>query len=356
MTSSQPPTPSWPRRTWAALIGVGVAIAIIAGALGAVSVRELGDQPGRCDAERIATTVLPSMVTITATGRSGVGTGSGIIIRSDGVILTNDHVISPAAKGSIQVVLDDGRQYPAELIGTDPLTDLAVLKIAATKLPALPISWNEPLSVGQAVVALGSPLGLSGTVTSGIISALNRNVPAPIAGGGTTVLVDSIQTDAAINPGNSGGALVTCKGRLIGVNTAISTVPNAEGVAGGGSVGIGFAVPATIAERVSGDILAHGRVGHPWLGMSVAEISANTADKLAATPGLYVQEVIPSGPAAQAGVQVGDVISRLNGQPASSVVLSHLLLTAAAGDAIPATLIRDGAQTDVTVTLVEQPR
>jgi putative serine protease PepD len=356
MTSSQPPNPSWSRRTWATLIGVGVVIAVIAGALGAVSVRELGDQPGRCDAERIATKVLPSMVTVTATGSSGSGTGSGIIIRADGIILTNDHVIAPAGKGSLQVVLDDGSQYPAELVGTDPLTDLAVLQIAANKLPALPISWNEPLSVGQAVVALGSPLGLSGTVTSGIISALNRNVPAPIAGGGTTVLLDSIQTDAAINPGNSGGALVTCEGRLIGVNTAISTVPNADGVAGGGSVGIGFAVPATIAERVTADILSHGRVGHPWLGLSVAEISPNTADKLSATPGLYVQAVADTSPAAEADIHVGDVITGLNGQQASSRALSHLLLTAEVGETVPATVIRDGKQSDVTMTLIEQPR
>lgn len=356
MTSSQQPTPGWSRRTWAALIGVGVTIAVIAGALGAVSVRELGDQPGRCDAERVATKVLPSMVTITATANSGSGTGSGIIIRADGIILTNDHVIAPAAKGSLQVVLDDGSHYAAEVVGTDPLTDLAILRISGTKLPALPISWNEPVSVGQAVVALGSPLGLSGTVTSGIVSALNRNVPAPISGGGTTVLVDSIQTDAAINPGNSGGALVTCEGRLIGVNTAISTVPNAAGVAGGGSVGIGFAVPATIAERVTADILAHSTVSHPWLGLSVAEISPNTADKLSATPGLYVQAVADAGPASQAGVQVGDVITSLNGQQASSLALSHLLLTAEVGDVVPATLIRDSKQFDVTLTLVEQPR
>jgi putative serine protease PepD len=354
MTSQEKPVPRRTWRGWAGLIGGGVAIALIAGVLGGVAVYKLGDRPGRCDVERIADGLLPSIVTIATESRGGAtGTGSGIIIRPDGKILTNDHVI--AGSSSIQVVLDDGERLAATVVGTDPLTDLAVLDVKASKLPALPISWNEPIATGQAVVALGSPLGLSGTVTSGIISALNRDVSAPMAGGGTTVLVDSIQTDAAINPGNSGGALVTCDRRLIGVNTAISTVPNAQGVAGGGSVGIGFAVPATTAQRVTTELLAQGRATHPWLGLSVAEISQNTADTFGASAGLYVQAVNTGGPAAQAGVQVGDVIVTLNGQPASSRVLSHLLLTASLGDHVPATVIREGKRIDLTITVIEQP-
>ena len=354
MTSQDTPVPGRTWRSWAGLIGAGVAIALIAGVLGGVAVYKLGDRPGRCDVERVAEAVLPSIVTISTESRvGGAGTGSGIIIRPDGKILTNDHVI--AGSSSIKVLLDDGEQLPATVVGTDPLTDLAVLEVKASKLPALPISWNEPIATGQAVVALGSPLGLSGTVTSGIISAVNRDVSAPMAGGGTTVLTDSIQTDAAINPGNSGGALVTCDRRLIGVNTAISTVPNAQGVAGGGSVGIGFAVPATIAQRVTNELLAQGRATHPWLGLSVAEISPNTADTFGASAGLFVQAVTSGGPAAQAGVQVGDVIITLNGQPASSRVMSHLLLTASLGDHVPATVMRDGKRIDVSITLIEQP-
>ena len=346
--------PAWPWRTWAGLVGGGIVIALIGGTLGAVAVNRLGDQPGHCDAARISRDVLPSIVTIfTGLPGGGSSSGSGIIIRPDGKILTNDHVI--AQSNSIRVLLDDGQQFPATVIGADPLTDLAVLQVNDTKLPALPIAWNEPISTGQGVVALGAPLGLSGTVTAGIVSARNRNVPAPIAGGGTTVLLDSIQTDAAINPGNSGGALVTCGGRLIGVNTAISTVPDSNGVAGGGSVGIGFAVPATIAERVTSGILANGRVTHPWLGMAVAEISPDTAARYGTTAGLYVQAVTAGGPAARAGVQVGDIVTKLNGSAASSLTLSHLLLTGHVGDQVPITVSRGGQQTDLTITVAEQP-
>lgn len=346
--------PAWSWRTWAGLVGGGVVVALIGGTLGAVAVNRLGDQPGHCDAARISRDVLPAIVTI-STGLPGGGSssGSGIIIRADGKILTNDHVIAQST--SIQVLLDDGQQFPATVIGTDPLTDLAVLQIKDSKLPALPIAWNQPITTGQGVVALGAPLGLSGTVTSGIISARNRNVPAPIAGGGTTVLIDSIQTDAAINPGNSGGALVTCGGSLIGVNTAISTVPDANGVAGGGSVGIGFAVPATIAQRVTSEILANGRVTHPWLGMAMAEISADVAARYTATAGLYVQAVTAGGPAARAGVQVGDVVTTLNGSPATSLTLSHLLLTSQVGDQVPVTVSRGGQPSDLTITMTEQP-
>lgn len=348
--------PAWSWRTWAGVIGGGVVIALVGGALGAVSVMVsgLGAQSGHCDTARIARTVLPSVVTVfTGLPGGGSSSGSGIIIRADGKILTNDHVIAQST--SIHVLLDDGQQLPATIIGTDPLTDLAVLQVNVMKLPALPISWNEPINTGQGVVALGAPLGLSGSVTSGIVSARNRNVPAPMAGGGTTVLIDSIQTDAAINPGNSGGALVTCEGHLIGVNTAISTVPDANGVSGGGSVGIGFAVPATTAERVTREILATGRATHPWLDMSVAEIDADTAARYGATAGLYVQATTAGGPAARAGVRIGDVITDLNGAPASSSTLSRLLLTGEVGDRVPLTVSRNGQRSDFTVTLTEQP-
>lgn len=346
-------SPPLSRRWWWALIGIVTAVALASGAAGAALYRELAAQPGACDARQVATKVLPSVVTVLASSPAGSGSGSGAIIQPDGVILTNDHVIAGAV--ALKVQLDSGEQLPAAVVGADPLTDLAVLRIDRNQLPALPISWSERLGVGQPVVALGAPLGLSGTVTSGIVSALNRNVPAPMAGGGTTILLDSIQTDAAINPGNSGGPLVTCDGRLIGVNTAISTVPNAEGVSGGGSVGIGFAVPASIARRVSQELLATGTASHPWLGLSVSEISQETAARYRTSAGLWVQTVTPDSPAAKAGILAGDVIVQLAGQPASSAALSMLLLTGRVGDSVAVEVLRAGVLHESTLILAEQP-
>lgn len=354
---TDPAAPQNSRRWWATIIGIAAAISLASGAGGAALYRELAAQPGACDARQVAAKALPSVVTILASAPSGSGTGSGAIIQADGVVLTNDHVIADAvtANGRITVLLDSGEQLPAVVVGTDPLTDLAVLKVDRTQLPAMPIAWNEHVDVGQPVVALGAPLGLSGTVTSGIVSALNRNVPAPMAGGGTTVLLDSIQTDAAINPGNSGGPLVTCEGRLVGVNTAISTVPNAEGVSGGGSVGIGFAVPATIARRVSQDLLNSGKASHPWLGLTAADISQETAARYRTNSGLYVQAVAAAGPAANAGILPGDIITELGGKPANSATLSLLLLTGRVGDSVPVEALRSGTTHQFTVTLTEQP-
>ncbi|MCA0294315.1 MAG: trypsin-like peptidase domain-containing protein [Actinobacteria bacterium] len=345
-----------PSLNWAELIGIGVALALAGGGLGALAAIKLSPAPGSCDTTRVATAALPSVVTVFVQGRAGSGSGSGAIIRADGVILTNDHVIAAAAtSGTIEVLLDNGERQPARLVGTDPLTDLAVLKIDRNKLPTLLLAPREPLTVGQPVVALGAPLGLSGTVTSGIVSALGRNVPAPKAGGGTTVLMGSIQTDASINPGNSGGPLVTCEGRLVGVNTAISTVPNADGTAGGGSVGIGFAVPASTAQRIVDQLLADGRATHPWIGAQTAEITPDTADRFGTKAGLFVQAVTAGGPAATAGLAEGDVITSIAGGSATNVSLAWLLVSAKVGDQVPVEYVRDGASHQATITLAEQP-
>ena len=210
-------------------------------------------------------------------------------------------------------------------------------------------------TAGPGSIALGAPLGLSGTVTSGIVSALNRNVPVPKASGGTTVLTGAIQTDAAINPGNSGGPLVTCEGRLVGVNTAISTVPNASGVGGGGSVGIGFAVPASTAQRIVDELLANGRATHPWIGAVTAEITQDMADRFGTPSGLFVQDVGDGGPADAAGLETGDIITRLGGNPATSLGLGWLLVSAKVGDDIPIEFARDGVKQTATLTLAEQP-
>jgi len=351
---------SWWRRpaslTWSTLIAIAAAVTVVAGGLGAVAAVTLTAGPGSCNTERVASQALPAVVTVLVSASGSSGSGSGSIITSDGMVLTNDHVIAPAAtSGTIEVLLNDGTKLPSRLVGTDPLTDLAVLKVERTGLPTLQLAPNENLRVGQPVVALGAPLGLSGTVTSGIISALNRNVPAPKAGGGTTVLVGSVQTDAAINPGNSGGPLVTCSGTQIGVNTAISTVPNSDGTAGGGSVGIGWAVPAATAQRISSELIADGRASHPWLGLSASEISADVAARFKAASGLFVQAVDAGGPAATAGLRAGDVIIRLNGGSATSMALSALRLSAAVGDQVGVDYVRDGATASATITLAEQP-
>ncbi len=345
-----------PSLNWLELLGLALALAIAGGAMGVTAALKLSPAPGSCDSTRVAAAALPSVVTVFVTGPDGAGSGSGAVIRADGVILTNDHVIASAvSSGTIEVLLNNGERLTADLIGTDPMTDLAVLKVDRNKLPTLLLAPREPLDVGQPVVALGAPLGLSGTVTSGIVSALNRNVPLPKAGGGTTVITGAIQTDAAINPGNSGGPLVTCEGRLVGVNTAISTVPNSNGVAGGGSVGIGFAVPAGTADRIVGELLSNGRATHPWIGAATAEVPQDVADRFGTKAGLFVQEVSVGGPAASAGIEPGDVITTLGGAPATSLSLAWLLVSAAVGDEVKVEFVREGQARTTSLTLAEQP-
>ena len=342
----------------------GLALGLIGGLVGAFTATRLTSVPapgaaagGSCDSVQVAQSVLPAVVTVFATGADGQGgSGSGAVTTSDGVIVTNDHVIHVAGtKGTIEVLLNSGERLPATLVGTDPITDLAVLRVARTGLPTLPIDAANSVVVGQPVVALGAPLGLSGTVTSGIISAVGRNVPVPTGAGGTTILTGALQTDAAINPGNSGGPLVTCDGRLIGVNTAGATVPDAGGVAGGGSVGINFAVPSSTASRITSEILASGRATHPWIGAQTADITPALANRYGAKAGLFVQAVATDGPAARAGLRRGDVITTIAGQPASSLSLAWLLVSAKVGDQVEVEFVRGGAAQRATLTLIAQP-
>ncbi len=342
---------------WPALLVGGLVVALAGGVGGGLIATRFSPAPTTaCDAVQVAQTVLPAVVTVFASGSGSSGSGSGAIIAADGVILTNDHVIDVAARsGTIEVLLNNGESLPATLVGTDPLTDLAVLRIERTNLPSLPLDANRSLVVGQPVVALGAPLGLSGTVTAGIVSALNRDVPVPKASGGTTVLAGAIQTDAAINPGNSGGPMVTCDGQLVGVNTAGATVPNANGVAGGGSVGINFAVPVATAKRISDQLLSQGRATHPWIGAKTAEIPAAVASRLGSVPGLFVQEVTAGGPAAAAGLAKGDIITTIKGTPATSITLAFLLVSAGIGDQVPIEFRRGAETKQTTLTLAEQP-
>ena len=232
--------------------------------------------------------------------------GSGVIVRADGYILTNNHVIAQAEH--IVVALHDGRRAEAKVIGTDPDTDLAVIKIELDKLPVLPfkLSGNE---IGDVVLAIGNPFGVGQTVTQGIISATGRSDL------GINTYEDFIQTDAAINPGNSGGALIDVAGNLIGVNTAIFSQS-------GGSLGIGFAIPAKICQQVMNAILKDGRVVRGWLGISL--LPAERDDVLQPKEkGVTVAEVLPDGPAAKAGIQHGDKIMKVNEEEISSA--SHLI-------------------------------
>jgi serine protease Do len=238
-------------------------------------------------------------------GRSGqraaAGLGSGFIFRPDGAIVTNAHVIAGATR--IQVALRDGTTYPARLIGSDEANDLAVIKIDAKNLPVAPLGSSTDLLIGEWAIAIGNPYGFilansEPSVTAGVVSGTGRNLATPSEGAG--VYVDMIQTDASINPGNSGGPLVNAAGEVIGVNSSIFS-PS------GGSVGIGFAIPINRARRVAEDLLAHGVVRHPWIGMQPA-MSRPTG--VAGNTGVVVASVVPGSPAARAGIRAGDVIVR----------------------------------------------
>jgi Do/DeqQ family serine protease len=244
-----------------------------------------------------------------------IGLGSGVIVSPSGYILTNNHVIEGADE--IEVSLNDSRKARAKVIGTDPETDLAILKIDLDKLPVIVLGSSESLEIGDQVLAIGNPFGVGQTVTSGIISALGRNQL------GINVFENFIQTDAAINPGNSGGALVDTQGRLLGINTAIFS-------RSGGSLGIGFAIPVSTARQVLDSILKDGQVTRGWIGVEPQELTAELIKtfNLSAKSGVIITGVLQNGPAAAAGIRPGDVITSVGGVPVRSV--SELLSAVAA--------------------------
>ena len=311
-----------------------------------------------CPVTSVADHVLPSVVTIAATGPGGSGTGSGEVIKSDGYILTNNHVISVAANGGkVEVMFADGTSVPATIVGRDALTDLAVLKVAQSdNLKPIALGSSDSVQVGEPVIALGAPLGLSGTVTSGIVSAMDRTVEVPGEGDSSALLVSALQTDAAINPGNSGGALVNCAGDLVGVPTAGATVPNPAGGSSAGSVGLGFAIPVNIAKTISDEIISTGRVSHSYFGVQTLPIPADAAAQAGLSGGLFVGGVVAGGPAAKAGLAEGDVITKINGEVATTnVQLQELTLTKSPGDQVTIEYLRNGASHSATVTLAAQP-
>jgi putative serine protease PepD len=312
-----------------------------------------------CNVTTVADDVLPSVVTISASGAAGGGTGSGEVIKSDGYILTNNHVISPAANGGkVEVTFSAGTTVPATIVGRDILTDLAVLKVTPPfDLKVIGMGSSDAVQVGEPVVVLGAPLGLSGTVTSGIVSALDRTVEVPAENDTSALLVSAVQTDAAINPGNSGGAMVNCAGDLVGVPSAGATVPSSTGESSsGGSIGLGFAIPVDLAKTISDEIISTGRVTHAYFGLQTVPIPADAAKEAGISEGLFVAGVVANGPSAMAGLRQGDVITKVDGNPATSnVQLQEVTLTKHPGDKVTVDYVRAGKAATATVTLGAQP-
>jgi putative serine protease PepD len=348
--------PRWPRGLWV-WVAAG---ALVGGLFGAVIAHAFWSGPDvsatACTASSVAEQVVPSVVTIEV-GRSSAGpagTGSGEFYQDGGYILTNNHVVANAASGaSIEVMLSDGQKVPATLVGRDPLTDLAVIKAPQAQSPqVIALGSSADLEVGQPVVVVGAPLGLSNSVTSGIVSALARTIEVPGAGTSqSALLADAIQTDAAINPGNSGGAMVNCGGQLVGIPSAGAAVPGSSG----GSIGLGFAIPVDIAETVASQLIATGNVTHASFGMQAVTVTAPIAQRTGLPQGLYVNSVQVGGPAAMAGLRAGDVITEIEGQPATTTdQLLELTITKKAGDKVDLTYVRAGQTHETTVTLGSQ--
>jgi serine protease Do len=273
------------------------------------------------------------------------GAGSGVIISTDGYIITNNHVVDEAKEDGITVILSDKKEYKAKLIGKDPLTDLAVIKVEANNLPVAHIGNSDEVAIGEMVIAVGNPLGLNSTVTSGIVSAIGRGALG--LNRDRYAVENFIQTDAAINPGNSGGGLFNLRGSLIGINSAIATRT-------GGYMGYGFAIPANLMKAVALDIIEDGKVDRGYIGISlrpVDEVSAKSL-KLEKVIGALVDDILKDSPAEKAGIEPGDVILELDGKPVnSSNDLQSLVAQRRAGDKVNLKIWRDGKSITKSVTL-----
>ncbi|MDX6230102.1 MAG: putative serine protease PepD [Frankiales bacterium] len=320
----------------------------------------------------IAAKVLPVVVSIDVVSGNSGDTGSGIILTSDGYILTNNHVVTAASNGgTITVHFNDGSTATAKIVGTDLASDLAVIKVAKTGLTPATLGNSSSVKVGDAVLAVGSPLGLTGTVTSGIVSALNRPVdttaqaqqptnPFGMPGGqggssGDTSTTSSvatvfgaIQTDAAINPGNSGGALVDASGNVIGINSAIASLGSSSSSSQSGNIGVGFAIPINLAKTIAQELISTGKATHAQIGVSVE----TKTDTTTGDTSVVVGSVTANGPGANAGLQAGDVITKID----STVVTDADTLIATvrshtAGDKVTLTFTRGGVTKTATVTI-----
>jgi putative serine protease PepD len=341
----------------AALLGGGIGGAI--GALGARGGAGAGDGTGNAlDAplpalgdvtsgglQAVAARVLPSVVQLRVEGGGAQGEGSGMVLSSDGLVLTNNHVVEAAASGgTVTVLFADGDIRPAEIVGRDPSSDVAVVQAQdVSGLQPVELGDSDTVQVGQHVVAFGAPLGLGGTVTTGIVSAVDRAVSvggAVVTAGSTTVL-NALQTDAAINPGNSGGPLVDMRGRVVGVNSAIATT-GAEG----GSIGVGFSIPVNQARRIATELQDTGRAARAQLGVQVRD--ATDPRRTAA----YIESVVPGSPAEEAGIVAGDLVLRFDDQR----IATGTDLQAAVGSRAPGETVRvELGDRAVEVVLQEAP-
>ncbi|WP_134738202.1 trypsin-like peptidase domain-containing protein [Nocardioides sp. 503] len=300
--------------------------------------------------EEVASSVLPSVVKLDVSGGQGAGSGSGIILSSDGQILTNNHVVELAGDdGQITVSFNDGTKAPAEVLGTDPLTDTAVIQAQdVSGLTPATIGESDNLDVGEEVVAIGSPYGLESTVTSGIVSALNRPVDVGSDGDGNSTTYPAIQTDAAINPGNSGGALADMDGNVIGINSSIRSASNGSGEAG--SIGLGFAIPIDSVLPIVEQMTDGETPTHAKLGVSVQDVADATGAEV--TEGAQIGNVSDGSAAGSAGLEEGDVITKVDDTiitGADSLVAT--IRTYRPGDQVTVTYERDGKSDTATLTL-----
>lgn len=313
-----------------------------------------------------ATVASPSVVTLSVAGSSSAGNGSGVFLSADGYVLTNAHVVTLGGESSnpvVEVKTSDGRIYQASIVGVDATNDLAVVKVeAAVKFMPIEFADSNSVNVGDSVVAIGAPLGLSNTVTNGIVSALNRTIQVASAevpnnsdgfgglqfftGSGRAISLKVIQTDAAINPGNSGGALVNQKGQLVGINVAIATA-GASGQSG--NIGVGFAIPSNTAKRIAAEIIETGSASHGLLGAAVTDAADGQSTF---TTGAEVRELTPGGAAELAGLQVGDIVIALNDQKITSASeLTAAVRNEPAGAKVSVTVIRDGKEMKLDAVL-----
>jgi putative serine protease PepD len=384
--------------------GAGIAVAVdnhnagsnASSAAGATSIT-VNDKKNATAITAVAAKASPSVVTINVTASDEAGTGSGIVLTSDGYVLTNTHVVTldgDTSNTTIQVETNDGRLLAAKVVGTDPTDDLAVIKLQnVSGMQPAQFADSSKINVGDMAIAIGAPLGLSGTVTNGIVSALNRSITvassaAPTGGdssgdsgsspfnfwnfgdgsgsgsggtqsqtttGTTTVALSVIQTDAAINPGNSGGALLDSDGKVIGVNCAIASA-SASSSDGSqtGSIGVGFAIPSNVALRIANEIIKTGHATHGLLGATVQDVTTDGSATTSKTVGAKIASVAAGQAASKAGIQAGDVVTNFNGLPITGATdLTAQVRVLAAGSKAAITYVRDGKVVKTSVTLGE---
>ncbi|MCA2225129.1 S1C family serine protease [Nonomuraea aurantiaca] len=377
---NQPPPPKPPRQGFSVgrktIAGLALAaMAVGGGAVGAVAATAFHDTTvvsapspvfkqasNQLTVAQVAQKVQPSVVMI----QGQTGEGSGVVLSDDGLILTNNHVVVGAGQGGqMTVKFNDGKTAKASVVGTDPSTDLAVIRAdGVSGLTKASLGDSDQLQVGDAVLAIGSPLGLDGSVTAGIVSALNRTVTVggeqdqqqqlppgwgqqrqqqPGQESGATTLGDAIQTDAAINPGNSGGALVNAAGQVIGINSAIATNGGSSG-----NIGVGFAIPVNTAKQVSDQLISGGKVTHAFLGVSVTDATGDV-------PGALIRQVTSGSPADKAGLKQGDLITKIGNTPVEGgdTVVGQVR-GFKVGQQVQITYMRDGKSSNVSVTLEEK--